>query len=62
MSGNSQCTWGSGKTLPLCHIGLTTVSVMLVSVCYGFEIEKSYVTFVCVPSAKEIDHLQPWPK
>ena len=34
-----------------------------VVVCvYGFELEKSYVIFVCVPSAKEIDHLHPWPK
>ena len=34
-----------------------------VGVCvYGFEIEKSFVSFVCAPSAKEIGHLQPWPK
>ena len=34
-----------------------------VGVCvYGFELQKSYVIFVCVPSAKEIDHLLPWPK
>ena len=34
-----------------------------VSVCvYCFEIEKSYVIFVCTPSAKEIHHLHPWPK
>ena len=31
-----------------------------ICVC-GFQLEESYVIFVCVPSAKEIDHLLPWP-
>ena len=44
------CTWCD---FCICDVG----------VCVnGFEIEKSYVIFVCVPSAKETDHLLPWPK
>ena len=49
LSYYDDCSW--------CDYGVCDVGICV----HGFEIEKSYVIFGCAQSAKDIDHLQPWP-